>query len=35
MRPADIPIVAISLILVGWYVYVHARRAWGDSAEEA
>lgn len=35
MRPADIPIVAISLILVGWYVYVHAKRAWGDSAEEA
>lgn len=35
MRPADIPIVAISLILVGWYVYRHVKRAWAESPEEA
>ena len=28
MRPADIPIVAIGLIIVGWYVYRHIKRAW-------
>ncbi len=35
MRPADIPIVAIGLILVGWYVYRHVKRAWAESPEEA
>lgn len=35
MRPADIPIVAIGLILVGWYIYRHVKRAWAESPEEA
>ena len=35
MRPADIPIVAIGLVLVGWYVYRHIKRAWGEVPEEA
>ncbi len=33
MRPADIPILIVILILVGWYVYVHYKRAWGESPE--
>ena len=35
MRPADIPIVAVSLALVAWYVYIHVKRAWADAPEEA
>ncbi len=33
MRPADIPILIVILILVGWYVYVHFKRAWGEPPE--
>lgn len=29
MRPADIPIIAGLILLVGWYVYRHIRRSWG------
>jgi len=32
MRPADIPIVAVLLVLAGLYVYRHVKRAWGDDA---
>jgi membrane protein DedA with SNARE-associated domain len=28
MRPADIPIVIVLLVLIGWYVYRHVKRAW-------
>ena len=28
MRPADIPIVIVLLILIGWYVYRHVKRSW-------
>jgi len=28
MRPADIPIVIVIVVLVGWYVYRHIRRSW-------
>jgi membrane protein DedA with SNARE-associated domain len=27
MRPFDIPIIAVGLILVGWFIYHHVRRA--------
>jgi membrane protein DedA with SNARE-associated domain len=30
MRPADIPILLAVLVLVGWYVYRHVKRAWGE-----
>jgi membrane protein DedA with SNARE-associated domain len=30
MRPADIPILVVVLILIGWYIYRHVRRAWGE-----
>jgi membrane protein DedA with SNARE-associated domain len=30
MRPADIPIVAVILVLVALYVYRHVKRAWLD-----
>jgi membrane protein DedA with SNARE-associated domain len=33
MRPADIPIVIVVLILVGLYVYRHVRRAWTEEPE--
>lgn len=33
MRPADIPILIVILILVGWYVYVHYKRAWREPPE--
>jgi membrane protein DedA with SNARE-associated domain len=33
MRPADIPIIVVILILVAWYVYRHVKRAWSDAPE--
>jgi membrane protein DedA with SNARE-associated domain len=33
MRPADIPIVVIALLLIGLYVYRHVRRAWTEEPE--
>jgi membrane protein DedA with SNARE-associated domain len=33
MRPFDIPIIIITLILIGLYVYRHVKRAWGDTAK--
>lgn len=33
MRPADIPIIIVVLILVAWYVYRHVKRAWGEAPE--
>jgi membrane protein DedA with SNARE-associated domain len=33
MRPADIPIVIVILVLVGLYVYRHVRRAWTEEPE--
>ena len=33
MRPADIPILIAAAILIGWYVYRHVKRAWGESPE--
>jgi membrane protein DedA with SNARE-associated domain len=33
MRPADIPIVVIALLLIGLYVYRHVRRAWTEESE--
>jgi membrane protein DedA with SNARE-associated domain len=33
MRPADIPIIIVALILVAWYVYRHVKRAWGEAPE--
>ncbi len=33
MRPADIPILIVGAILVGWYVYRHVKRAWADPVE--
>jgi membrane protein DedA with SNARE-associated domain len=32
MRPADIPIVAVLLVLFGLYVYRHVKRSWGSGA---
>jgi membrane protein DedA with SNARE-associated domain len=34
MRPADIPIVVIALLLIGLYVYRHVRRAWIEEPEK-
>lgn len=31
MRPADIPIILVGMILVAWYVYRHVKRAWGEA----
>jgi membrane protein DedA with SNARE-associated domain len=28
MRPADIPIVAVLIALVAWYIYTHVKRSW-------
>jgi membrane protein DedA with SNARE-associated domain len=33
MRPADIPIVVVALLLIGLYVYRHVRRAWTEESE--
>ena len=33
MRPADIPIIIIGVILVALYVYRHVRRAWAPVPE--
>lgn len=33
MRPADIPILIVGAILVGWYVYRHIKRVWADPVE--
>jgi membrane protein DedA with SNARE-associated domain len=33
MRPADIPIIIVVLILVAWYVQRHVRRAWAPAQE--
>jgi membrane protein DedA with SNARE-associated domain len=33
MRPADIPIVVIALLLIALYVYRHVRRAWTEEPE--
>ena len=33
MRPADIPIVVVVLLLIGLYVYRHVRRAWTEEPE--
>lgn len=33
MRPADIPIIIVIVILAVWYVYRHIKRAWGDAPE--
>ena len=33
MRPADIPILIVGAILVGWYVYRHVKHAWADPVE--
>jgi membrane protein DedA with SNARE-associated domain len=33
MRPADIPIVVVVLLLIGLYVYRHVRRAWTEESE--
>jgi membrane protein DedA with SNARE-associated domain len=33
MRPADIPIAIIVVILIGLYVYRHVRRAWTEEPE--
>ena len=33
MRPADIPILIVGAILVGWYVYRHVKRAWAEPVE--
>lgn len=33
MRPADIPIIIVILVLAVWYVYRHVKRAWGDVPE--
>ena len=33
MRPADIPIVVVALLLIGLYVYRHVRRAWTEEPE--
>lgn len=33
MRPADIPILIVITVLVGWYVYRHVKRAWWEEPE--
>ena len=33
MRPADIPIVVVVVLLVGLYVYRHVKRAWAEQVE--
>jgi membrane protein DedA with SNARE-associated domain len=33
MRPADIPIIIVTLLLIGLYVYRHVRRAWAEEPE--
>ncbi len=33
MRPADIPIVVVTLLLIGLYVYRHVKRAWAEEPE--
>jgi membrane protein DedA with SNARE-associated domain len=33
MRPADIPIIIIVVILIAWYVVRHVRRAWATAPE--
>lgn len=33
MRPADIPILIVVVVLVVWYVQRHVRRAWGEAPE--
>ena len=32
MRPADIPILIVIVVLIGWYVYRHTRRVWQKPA---
>ena len=34
MRPADIPIVVVVVLLVGLYVYRHVKRAWAEEVEQ-
>ena len=34
MRPADIPIIIVVLLLVGLYVYRHVKRAWAEEVEQ-
>jgi membrane protein DedA with SNARE-associated domain len=34
MRPADIPIVIVVLVLIGLYVYRHVKRAWATEQPE-
>ena len=33
MRPADIPIVVVVVLLIGLYVYRHVKRAWAEQVE--
>lgn len=33
MRPADIPILVVAVILVVWYIYRHIKRAWAEEPE--
>jgi len=33
MRPADIPILVVAVLLIGLYVYRHVRRAWTEEPE--
>ncbi len=35
MRPADIPIAIVVLLLIGLYVYRHVKRAWAEEPETA
>jgi membrane protein DedA with SNARE-associated domain len=34
MRPADIPITVVVLLLIGLYVYRHVRRAWREEPQQ-
>jgi membrane protein DedA with SNARE-associated domain len=34
MRPADIPIVVVVVLLMGLYVYRHVKRAWAEEPEQ-
>ena len=34
MRPADIPIVVVVVLLIGLYVYRHVKRAWAEEVEQ-
>ena len=34
MRPADIPIAVVALVLIGLYIYRHVRRAWAEEPEQ-